>query len=385
MIHDSIRRKLILIASAIAAFCCVFDAQRLVWVLSTPFQYEKDFTQFYLLGAAFRTGKYIYTPLQELTPIFHLGYFFETPSPYPPVVALVGMPFSYLPYYWAVLIWEFLEFTWLALSIALIIKHFGGRRAPTAVIFAALLFICWRPVYVDIYLGQMMGLITFLLTLAWLNLEARREVIGGLLLGLVITLKMYAWPIFIFLLLRKRFKAVGTAAALLITINIAMAFLFGPQILLDQVRVSRALATHYSPIPYNFSLWAVGLRTLGNHVAIAYCAIVLIGALVLAYRSEFTEGFMIMIVVSTLLQPMAWTPGLVTLLPAVCVAVLKVRDRRSLIFAGVLLFLAMWRGLGQAEYNLPHLWSSWTPIAFVLGLLLLLGLNQTSEKVRSPA
>jgi len=371
----AMRRNLILIASGVAAFCCVFDAKRLGWVLTTPFQYQKDFTQFYLMGAALRTGRYIYTPLQDLTPIFHLGYFFDTPSPYPPVVAVIGLLFSYLPYYWAVLLWEFLEFTWFVISAVVIVKHFGGRQAPTAVIVAPLLFVCWRPVYVDIYLGQLMLFLTLLLTLAWVKLKTRHDVVGGLLLGLVLSIKLYAWPVAIYLLLRGRFKVLGAAAILFITINLAMATWLGPKIILDQLAVSRAMATHFSWVPYNFSLWAVGLRTFGYPAAIGYCATVLLAALLLAYRSNFEEGFMIMLVASTVLQPIAWAHGLVTLLPAVCFAVTQIKDRSRLSLALLLLLIALWRGLGQAEYISPLLWATWTPIAFVLGLVLLIGLR----------
>src|SRR5437868_12486514 len=100
------RRKLLTLFGITTAISCSISAQQLLRTLFSETLYKKDFTQFYLMGHALRGGANLYAPLHDLAAQFdpNLTDWIKV-SAYPPIVAVIGLPFSYLPYFWSVIIW----------------------------------------------------------------------------------------------------------------------------------------------------------------------------------------------------------------------------------------------------------------------------------------
>ena len=170
------RRKLLTLFAITAGICSLVSAKQLIGLLFTDYLYQKDFVQFFLMGHALRAGANLYAPLPQLAAQFdpNLNQWLNV-SAYPPIVAVIGLPLSYLPYFWSVIAWLMFELVCLAAAIMLIVKQFGGRAAATPVLIVVAAFIGWRPVYIDLYLGQLMIPILLLLTLCWLALKAEKD------------------------------------------------------------------------------------------------------------------------------------------------------------------------------------------------------------------
>jgi hypothetical protein len=202
------RRKLLILLGSAAVICNAINAYWLITLLFTKYLYHKDFVQFFLMGHALRGGANLYAPLPQLAAQFDptIQKWLEL-SAYPPIVAVIGFPLSYLPYFWSVIAWMVVELGCLAAAIILIVRQFGGSDASTPVLATVLAFLAWQPVYMDLNLGQVMIPILLLLTLMWLALRAGNDFRAGLLLGTVMAIKLYAWPIALFLLLKGRWRA----------------------------------------------------------------------------------------------------------------------------------------------------------------------------------
>src|SRR5829696_1642261 len=256
------RRRLLTLTAAVTVICWLINAKRLFTLLFSEYLYKKDFVQFYLMGHALRAGENMYAPLAELAARFDPSVDkWLLISAYPPIVALIGLPLSHLPYFWSVIAWMVFELGCLVAAVILIVRHFGGRSAGTAVFVTVAAYLGWQPIYMDLYLGQVMIPILLLLTLTWLALKSEKDFLAGVLLGIVIAIKLYAWPIALFLLIKGRWRAPVAAVAVFIAANGLMTLLVGTSTILDYYfRVGGAVLAEYIHDPFNFSAWSVGFR-----------------------------------------------------------------------------------------------------------------------------
>jgi len=365
------RRKLLTFFGIITGMGCLVTVLQLIHYLFSEFLYRKDFPQFYLMGHALREGANLYAPLHDLAAKFdpQMTDWIKV-SAYPPIVAVIGLPFSYLPYFWSTVSWMIFELGCLVAAVVLIVRHFGGRSAGTPVLVVVCVFINWRPIFLELYQGQLMIPILLLLTLCWLALKAGKDVKAGILLGIVISIKLYAWPLALFLLIRGRWRAPVAAFVVFIAANALMVGWVGSSTVMDYYfRVGRSVLEAYKLDPYNFSAWCVGLRSLGLAGAVIMSASVLLWSLFLALRSkDFDSGFMIMLAAATILQPISWVHYLVTLLPAFCL----IADRREfrtsdVVLSGVLILLILF-GFHDLAYTYPAI-VTWPPFVFIIGLM----------------
>jgi len=374
------RRRLFIFCLLATVVCAVISGWRLVSHLFTQYLYERDFIQFYLMGHALRGGANLYAPLKELAAQFepHLNNWLDI-SAYPPIVAIVGLPLSYLPYFWALVFWLIFELGCLGISIRLITNYF--RPASLPVLITICMFISWQPVYTELFLGQFMIPILLLLTLTWQALKEGKGIKAGLLLGVVFAIKLYAWPLGLFLFIKHRWRCAMVAGAVFLFANAVMAVWTGTATVVDYyTRVGGTVFAQYFSDPYNFSAWSIGFRWAGVPGAVLLLLAVLTLSLVLALRSkDFETGFMVMLAASTILQPISWIHYLVTLLPVFCFVVNRSEWGKSdLLLAFVLLALIL-PGIYQSGHTYPAI-ATWPPFLFIIGLMWLTIRNPTREE-----
>ena len=368
------RRKLLTFIGIATAISCLVSAQQLIRTLFSEELYKKDFTQFYLMGHALRGGANLYAPLHDLAAQFdpHLTDWIKL-SAYPPIVAVIGLPLSYLPYFWSVITWMVFELGCLVAAVILIVRHFGGRVAATPVLVTVCAFLAWQPIFIDFYHGQVMIPILLLLTLVWLALKAGKDVKAGILLGIVISIKLYAWPLAVFLLLKGRWRAPVAAFIVFIAANALMVGWVGSATVIDYyTRVGAAVLEEYKFYPLNFSAWCLGLRSFGLVGAVVMAVSVLLWTFFLALRSrDFDSGFMIVLAGATILQPISWIHYMITLLPAFCLIADRREFRTSDLVLGVFLLLLILPGFHHVAHNYPAL-APWPPFLFIIGLMWLI-------------
>jgi len=368
------RRKLLTIFAFTTAISCLYSLIQLLHTLFSPELYKKDITQFFLMGHALRGGANLYAPLHDLAAQFdpRMTDWIKV-SAYPPIMAVVGLPLSYLPYRWAVISWMFFELACLVAAVILIVKHFGGRDATTPVLVTVCAFLAWQPLFIEFYHGQVMIPILLLLTLVWLALREGKDIKAGLLLGIVIAIKLYAWPLAIFLLLKRRWRAPMAAFIVFIAANALMVAWVGSAIVYDYyTRVGAQVFAEYKFYPLNFSAWCIGLRSFGLVGAVLMSVSVLLWSLFLALRSkDFDSGFMIMLAAATILQPISWIHYMLTLLPAFCFIANRRKFRTSDLLLGVFLLVLILPGFHHIAENYPAK-APWPPFLFIIGLMWLI-------------
>lgn len=367
------RRNLLAFFSFGTAVCCLMNGYRLYALLFSEWLYNRDFSQFYLMGAALRSGVYIYEPTPALAERFNpaLGHFLTHPSAYPPVVAVLGLPLSLLPYFWSVVLFTFWELGCLIAALVLVFRHFGGIKAPLPVLLTILCFLTWQPIFVDLYRGQIMLTILLLLTLAWLALRSGHDVRGGILLGVVLSIKLYAWPVMLFLVITRRLKPVGLAVCVFILSNLIMALALSPQAVANYyLSVMPEVGAVWRQDVYNFSLFSLGYRLYGPTGAALLLTVGLGLSLWAALRArDFDHSFMVMLAASTVLAPISWIHYLVTLFPALCLAASRRTFSVSQIAFSIAVMLVLM--VGYLPLLRFAVWGA-LPLVGVLGLVWLI-------------
>src|SRR5262245_10385641 len=183
---------------------------------SSPEIYVKDFAQEYLMAKAILSGVNPYLPVPELARIWLPESDYHTikhPSLHPPIAGLLCLPLGLLSYRQASLIWLAFELICLTAAILLILRWLSQPMKPLFVVTALFLALGFTPVMYELKYGQLNACMLVLLIGSWLTLRSGKEWTGGTLLGAVIALKWIAWPIILFLMLRRRWKSVIAAGA----------------------------------------------------------------------------------------------------------------------------------------------------------------------------
>ncbi len=286
--------------------------------------YSKDIFQEYLIAKALVAGANPYLPLGELAEKF-IGpiSIFPHAAPYPPFVAVFSLPLLLFGAEQFDIAWFVFEIL-CVIAMSAMVAIWAGRGRTLAALTACFLF-AWYPVQFDLLYGQMSILLAALLALT-----AGRSGLGGFLLGLSIALKLVTWPLLIYLVLKRQWRAAFAAAATVIVLNLtaALAMGFGP--FFDfYLRVSPSVIPYYQAYGYNYSLWTVGWRLfagtgsvvydfhnappllalpgLAPIVAAALPALLLGWGLRRAWKTESLEtGYAIIVCICLLVSPITW-------------------------------------------------------------------------------
>ena len=366
----------------------------LVWIrvykaFKPPSLYKKDFIQFYLMAKAAASGQPVYAPLADLAQQFdpNLGNFPQS-SAYPPTVLFLCRPLAALPYFYALLLWDLTEVLCFAIASILVIGRFRNQASVMALLLVVLACVLWPPFANDLYQGQMMMTILLLVTITWLSLTSGRHTLGGISLGLLFALKLYAAPIALLLLLQRNYRALAWAIAIFLLCNLIIVAWLGTGTLTQYyLQVAPQIERTYRSHPLNFSVFALGARLVAPWFGLVIVGIILAFAFWLAWRApDFDHAFMILMAVTTIISPVAWSHYLITLLPAFCLLITwKEIQTGEKVLLTILFFLAV-----------PEMYYQFTPyfvvrivqVLFILGLMLLLsrllktGGNKASNLLR---
>jgi alpha-1,2-mannosyltransferase len=268
----------------------------------------------------------------------------QTAFVYPPIGAFLAAPFAAFPQHAA----DILGTVLAALAVPLILFLVGIR--DWRCIGAALL---WMPTFSAIHLGTVSILLALGIALAWRWRE--HAVRAGLALGLVVALKLFVWPLLVWLVITRRFRAALFAAGSTLVF-----------VLVPWLALGGAGLTSY---PHRLSLLSslearrgFSPAALLSHLgfgwgfaqAVGYA--LGIGVLGLAYRRRSSDESVLGLVcaASLLLTPILWPNYLVIML----VPLALLRPRFGLIWLlPVVLF-------GQTAFA-PPLWE----VAVFLGIL----------------
>jgi hypothetical protein len=177
----------------------------------------QDFTAFYGGGEMVRSGQA--TRLYDLKAQYQLQKQFAPDVPirlsalpynHPPFEVLIFLPFTYLSYLPAYLLWTSLNFVMLGLSLGLLRATFAeaGRLSSAFVLLSATAF---TPVVIALMHGQDSILLLLLITLSLISLEEGHDIAAGVALGLGLFKFQLALPLTLILAVKRPRLLLGFA------------------------------------------------------------------------------------------------------------------------------------------------------------------------------
>jgi hypothetical protein len=321
---------------------------RLWWQsFSIRYIFKKDFIQEFLISKSVLGGVDPYLPLPVLAERF-LGplpnLVFPHPTPHPPPVALICLPLGLLSYEHAAMVWFIFELICLSVSVVLLLRWLGVEKREALASLSALLILVWTPVTYELLHGQLTALLFFLMVGAWQALRSGKDIRGGILLGTAIAVKLVPWPLIIFLMLRRNWRATCAAITTTIAANVAAATFIGfDRMAHYYLKIGSSVSELYHAHFANFSLWSIGWRlfdgtgspvlggvnapplfnapAIAPFISIAIPFAMLIIGLKFAFQARNLDtSFGIMICLMILVSPIAWNHYLITaLIPFVIV------------------------------------------------------------------
>jgi len=174
-----------------------------------------DFTIFYSAGKILREG--LGTELYDETTQYRVQQEFaagvsirQGPLPYnhPPFEALLFVPFTYLPYFSAYLLWNVINLLILCSLPLLLRQHIPliGSASRAFWLLAALAFF---PVFVTLLQGQDTIILLLLLALMFISLRKKADFSAGVWLGLGLFRFQVIMALVALLLLNRKWKAIA--------------------------------------------------------------------------------------------------------------------------------------------------------------------------------
>jgi glycosyl transferase family 87 len=263
-------------------------------------RYGSDFSTFYDSGRAVLHGA---SPYPALASLPHVAGPLFAPFVYPPVAAFSMIPLSVLPFPVAVVLFCLINLAaaWLALRLLGV----SDWRCYSIVYASSMM-------YAAVGIGTISPLLFLGVAAAWRF--RHRAVIAGLLVAYVITAKLFLWPLWIWLVCTRRFKAAAVAAIAAGSAVLASWSLIGFAGMREYPRLLGRLTELEGP--HSYSLYSLG-RSLGLASAPAQSVVYVATIVAVAAAFRFVRGDRQWLVaalgLSLLATPILWPHYLVLL------------------------------------------------------------------------
>jgi hypothetical protein len=304
--------------------------KRVIFSVTSFWVYKKDILSGYLLAKAMVSGVNPYLSLNELAALWlpeHNLTDLVHPTPHPFAIGWLCLPLASLRYEHAAVVWLIFELSCLAAAVALFFRALRLKFDWRYWLLTTLLALGWVPVLDDLWLGQFSLCLLVLFLCAWLSLREGRDVLGGCLLGVLMTLKLMGWPVVLWLAWRRRWSAGMVATATFVNLHLVAIYFHGWALVRDYyLKIGPQIGALYRPHDANFSAWTLGQRLFADSgfnfvltplvnappLAAALNVLaplsILALALWLARRARsFDTAFALLVAAGVVLNPIAWT------------------------------------------------------------------------------
>ncbi|MBI1762439.1 MAG: DUF2029 domain-containing protein [Acidobacteria bacterium] len=315
-----------------------------IWSSFAPANvYRKDFINGYLLGQGLVKGVDPYQPMDALARQFAFNSptrIFPHPTPHTVPCGLLIALLSGWGYERAAQLWLVFELLCLLAALVLLVRWWGTPAVLKWVALCGWALCGWGPLTEDLWVGQLNALLLLLLLLSWRSLRAGHELSGGALLGGALVLKLMAWPVVLFLLWQRRWRSVLAAGSVTLAGHLlALAWIGVEGVKRYYTEVGPTVTALYRGFDANFSAWTVGWRLfVGTEASFARglvappliawpaaarlftllvpCLVLALGLALARRVKDFDVAFALLLCVSLLVNPVAWSHYLViALLP----------------------------------------------------------------------
>jgi hypothetical protein len=158
----------------------------------------------------------------------------------------------------------------------------------------------WAPAYVAVQSGNLTILLGFLVALAWRYRD--RRWVPGLAIGAAVALKLFLWPLLVWLLAIRRFGATAVGAVLGVAGGLLLVLPF--QSIGDYIRLLDNLRGVFGPESYNLIGFFAMSGAGSTHVAIVVQTCVGLAVLAIAF---IRRSLTLAIAAALVLSPIVWT------------------------------------------------------------------------------
>jgi hypothetical protein len=227
---------------ALAILVCVMQGPTFVRDLRPSPTDGVDFFQEWSSARNFLDGRPVYGPTEEAVERY-LGFRLRAGerltigvNAHPPTSVLVIVPLALLDYPNAVLAWNLLSLLALGASLWLVGRRLGLSLSLRSLLPAVVLLLLCGAFRHQMYQGQLNLLLLLLLTGVWAAERGGRDAAAGALLGLATAVKLFPGLLFLYFVLGRRWKVVGSGVTSLLAVTGLTAALLGPGAYRDYVR-----------------------------------------------------------------------------------------------------------------------------------------------------
>ncbi len=205
--------------------------------------------------------RFIYAPFMDNIAFIDRGPHDLMDNLNPPFFTFVMLPLTTMPLRWACMTWMALQFFGTLICLNFLIRCFFKPHA--LLLPATTLFCCvWFPLFANLLIGQMGGLLFILITSSWLAFRRDKAALAGIFLGLALAIKVFVGLIFVWLLLQKKTHLLLWACGTWGVATLAALAVFGLQDHLNWLQVLRE--QNHASQSWNGSLEGFVLRYFGG-------------------------------------------------------------------------------------------------------------------------
>ncbi len=182
-------------------------------IIASQHLFSTDFNMLYQSVRFYYAGQNIYSAvIQPLNPaqsaIIHsnsLTLFSDLNSPF---LILLLLPFAYLSYGTALLLWSLISFICSIMAILLVLKSYPVVWQNTQIRWWCLAgLLIYFPFYANFCLGQISAILLLITVIAWHAYRKNHYKYAGILLGLAFSIKLFFGFFLILFIMRKQLRA----------------------------------------------------------------------------------------------------------------------------------------------------------------------------------
>jgi hypothetical protein len=232
--------------------------------LMPAYIYQKDILQEYTLARAIADGLDPYLPTPELVAHYCQcvpPWQNPVPTPHPPTLGVMLLPLALFQYEAVAIAWLVLEIACLVASVYLLGRVLDARLSVWQTLGIAAVLLLWYPFWVELTYLQLQLPMLVLLAGAWVAWRSGRSPLAGVLLGLTILVKPTPWPLLLLFALRKDWRALASAAGIILVGYLVAGCVVGLDTLATYfTSVLPTVTSYYRAAWANFSLSSLAWR-----------------------------------------------------------------------------------------------------------------------------
>lgn len=302
-------------------FCCLLIGYGYtVYFFSHDFM-STDFSTFHYAVTLYLHHHSIYQTIS--IPLTTTTQMILPPNLNPPFFNVLMLPLGLVSFFLAANIWGLLLIIFVIISIRMLYKYYLTAEISFIAMITAMF--CYFPFYYSIVIAQVTGILLLLFATFWITQRKYKDIIAGILLGILCSLKIFFGLYLVYYAFRRRWQLLGFSLISMFCCSTIAMLIYGVKIFNDYHQQLSTITWIISST--NASLLAYFGRWFGIHESnlsimqypaitygIYYIAIIAIVFYIFhhAKKQEISTDkedllFALIVTSSLLISPLGWT------------------------------------------------------------------------------